>query len=172
MSSLKPLFNFDTKRSSLGQAQLILCSTYLKPWPLWLWSNQPVAEFIDPCMGIKLLQMFVFFCAGPPGYMAGGPIRQPYAGVDFIPQSGIMNSAAGVLKETDKELSSCWRDGRGLLADISRLFFMYRNRWPMTLHYQNAKKAGFLRTVFTAANDSTPRDDRMERCTALYLLLV
>jgi hypothetical protein len=30
-----------------------------------------VAEFLDP------------------GYIAGGPVRQPYAGVDFIPQSGI-----------------------------------------------------------------------------------
>jgi hypothetical protein len=27
--------------------------------------------------------------SGTPGYMAGGPVRQPYAGVDFIPQSGI-----------------------------------------------------------------------------------
>jgi hypothetical protein len=26
---------------------------------------------------------------GTPGYMAGGPVRQPYAGVDFIPQPGI-----------------------------------------------------------------------------------
>ncbi len=55
------------------------------------------------------------------------------------PSQGSLNSATGVLKETDKELSSCWRDVRGLLADISRLFFMYRNRWPMILHYQNAK---------------------------------
>jgi hypothetical protein len=30
-----------------------------------------------------------FFRTSTPGYMAGGPIRQPYAGVDFIRQSGI-----------------------------------------------------------------------------------
>jgi hypothetical protein len=27
--------------------------------------------------------------------MAGGPVRQPYAGVDFIPQSGIYETATG-----------------------------------------------------------------------------
>jgi hypothetical protein len=31
----------------------------------------------------------LFCCTGTPGYMAGGPVRRPYAGVDFIPQSGI-----------------------------------------------------------------------------------
>jgi hypothetical protein len=43
-----------------------------------------------------------------------------------------MNSAAGVLKETDKELSSFWRDGRGLLADISLLFFIVYVQKQMT----------------------------------------
>jgi hypothetical protein len=43
-----------------------------------------------------------------------------------------MNSAAGVLKETDKELSSFWRDGRGLLADISWLFFIVYVQKQMT----------------------------------------
>ncbi len=28
-------------------------------------------------------------CTGTPGYMAGGPVRQPYAGVDFIPSQGL-----------------------------------------------------------------------------------
>jgi hypothetical protein len=85
-----------------------------------------------------------------------------------------MDSAAGVLKETDKELSSCWKDGRGLLADISRLFFIVYVQKQMTHDppLSECKKTGFLRTVFTAANDSTPREDRIERCTALYLLLV
>ena len=30
-----------------------------------------------------------YFSTGMPGYMVGGTVRQPYAGVDFIPQSGI-----------------------------------------------------------------------------------
>jgi hypothetical protein len=28
-------------------------------------------------------------CTGPPGYIGWQPVRQPFAGVDFIPQSGI-----------------------------------------------------------------------------------
>ncbi len=40
------------------------------------------AEFIDLWLGDKVN-------SGTPGYMAGGPVRQPYAGVDFIPLSGI-----------------------------------------------------------------------------------
>jgi hypothetical protein len=41
-----------------------------------------VAEFIDPDWGDKVN-------SGPPATWAGGPVRQPYAGVDFIPQSRI-----------------------------------------------------------------------------------
>jgi hypothetical protein len=38
-------------------------------------SHKAVAEFIDPWLGDKVNS----------GYMAGGKVRQPYAGVDFIP---------------------------------------------------------------------------------------
>ncbi len=49
------------------------------------------AEFIDSWLGDKVNSDIVlsFFRTSTPGYLAGGPIRQPYAGVDFIPQSGI-----------------------------------------------------------------------------------
>ncbi len=48
----------------------------------------PVAEFIDPWLGDKVNSGIGLLYRGTPGYMAGG-LQQPYAGVDFIPQSGI-----------------------------------------------------------------------------------
>ncbi len=51
-----------------------------------------VAEFIDPWLGDKVnsgIRLSTFYRTGTPGYMAGGPVRQPYVGVDFVPQSGI-----------------------------------------------------------------------------------
>ncbi len=52
--------------------------------------SNPVAEFIDPWLGNKV-NSGIGCCTGTPGYTAGGPVhvQQPYAGVDFIPQSGI-----------------------------------------------------------------------------------
>jgi hypothetical protein len=52
----------------------------------------PVAEFIDPGWGDKVnsgIGLSTVCRTGPLGYMDGGPVRQPYAEVNFIPQSGI-----------------------------------------------------------------------------------
>ncbi len=49
-----------------------------------------VGEFIDPDWGDKVNQLWhrVVVLARQTTW-DGGPVRQPYAGVDFIPQSGI-----------------------------------------------------------------------------------
>jgi hypothetical protein len=44
--------------------------------------TDPVAESIDPDWGDKVN-------SGPPGYIDWRAVRQPYAGVNFIPQSRI-----------------------------------------------------------------------------------
>jgi hypothetical protein len=54
-------------------------------------SYESVAEFIHPCPGGIKSTPALGCRTGPPGYgtKAGGPVRQSYAGVDFIFQSGI-----------------------------------------------------------------------------------
>ncbi len=57
--------------------------------PLWsLLNRSPVAEFIDPWPDWGIILTPAKGCRTGT-LMAGGPVRQPYAGVDFIPQSGI-----------------------------------------------------------------------------------
>jgi hypothetical protein len=52
--------------------------------------KQTVTEFIDPDGGDKVNSGIGFpSVSSPPGYRAGGLVRQPYAGVNFIAQSGI-----------------------------------------------------------------------------------
>ncbi len=57
----------------------------------WEWDPDlyPVAEFIDPWLGDKVNSGLGLSYRNARLYMAGGPVRQPYAGVDFIPQSRI-----------------------------------------------------------------------------------
>ncbi len=53
----------------------------------------PVAEFIDPWLGDKM-NSGIGLSYRPANHVAGLPIRQPYAGVDFNPPSqGSLNSA-------------------------------------------------------------------------------
>ncbi len=57
-----------------------------------------VANFIVPDWGDK-----VDSGTGPPGYIIGWrPVRQPYAGVNFIPRSGTMNSATVYVRKSFK----------------------------------------------------------------------
>ncbi len=46
--------------------------------------GRTVDEFIVPDWGEKV-NSGLGWQTGPPGNLAGGPVRQPYAGVDFIP---------------------------------------------------------------------------------------
>ena len=54
----------------------------------------PVAEFIVPDWGDKV-NSGIGLSYRPARLHRQRPVRQPYAGVDYIPQSGIMNSASG-----------------------------------------------------------------------------
>ncbi len=69
-------------------------STFLYGYTL---VQSPVAEFIDLWLGDKANSgiRLSYRQSGMSGYMAGGPVRQPYAGVGFIPQSGIYEIATG-----------------------------------------------------------------------------
>ncbi len=54
-----------------------------------------VAEIIDPWLADKVNSIIGMSYRHARLYMTGGPVRQPYAGVDFIPRSGSMDSATG-----------------------------------------------------------------------------
>jgi len=57
-----------------------------------------IAKFIVPDWGDK-----VDSGTGLPGYIIGWrPVRQPYAGVNFIPRSGTMNSATVYVRKSFK----------------------------------------------------------------------
>jgi hypothetical protein len=59
----------------------------------------------------------------------GGPVRQPYAGVDYILQSGAKNSASGRLRKRDKLLpEEGGRGGRG--AEL----YDRKKAWPSINH--------------------------------------
>jgi hypothetical protein len=63
-----------------------------------------LAEFIDPDWADKVNQLRhrVVVLARQTTW-DGGPVRQPYAGVDFIRQSGFMNSATGLAPLQDDD---------------------------------------------------------------------
>jgi hypothetical protein len=51
--------------------------------------KETVTEFIDPDGGDKVNSGIGFPYPARQATWAGGPVRQPYAGVNFIAQSGI-----------------------------------------------------------------------------------
>jgi hypothetical protein len=51
--------------------------------------KETVTEFIDPDGGDKVNSGIGFSYQARQATWAGGPVRQPYAGVNFIVQSGI-----------------------------------------------------------------------------------
>jgi hypothetical protein len=57
-----------------------------------------VAEFIDPDWGDNVNSgIGLSYQPARQATWASGPVRQPYAGVDFIPQSGTKNSDIGIV---------------------------------------------------------------------------
>ncbi len=59
--------------------------------------SAPVAKFLVPERG-DIVDSGIGLLPRPAGLhtQAGGPVRQPYAGVDYIPQSGTKKLASGI----------------------------------------------------------------------------
>ncbi len=75
-------------------------------------ANVTICGFADP----------IIFCGLPQirKYMAGGPVRHPCAGVDFIPQSGIYEFAIRLLylKRWEVEPTFAERDRKHTMIDL------------------------------------------------------
>ncbi len=77
----------------------------------------PVAEFIDPDWGDKVNSGLGLSLVVPArqATWAGGPVRQPYVGVDFIPRQVSLNSAT-----ENRNVASLL-----ILASLFKLVFTY-----------------------------------------------
>ncbi len=87
------LWNFLTFWHELSNTSSVMLLSVMRI-RIW-WFFKPLdqyAEFINPDWEDKVNFGIGLSCSGrteSPGYLAGGPVRQPYGGVNFIPQTGI-----------------------------------------------------------------------------------